>query len=144
MFKKLYTSIFLFLFVSLLAFCVSEVGAEQAPNVVKKVTKVSVKGNSRISTSTILSKIEIKEGMPFLQEVVSADIERLYKLGYFQDITVDASEFLGGLNITFTVQERPAIEKIVISGNKKLKLRKIKLSGLRVLRAVLLIILPGD
>ena len=126
MFKKLYTSIFLFLFVSLLAFCVSEVGAEQASNVVKKVTKVSVKGNSRISTSTILSKIEIKEGMPFLQEVASADIERLYELGHFQDITVDASEFLGGLNITFIVRERPAIEKIVISGNKKLKLRKIK------------------
>ncbi|MFH1904795.1 MAG: outer membrane protein assembly factor BamA [bacterium] len=124
--KKRYVSIFLFLFISFLTLCVSEVCAEQAPKDVKKVTKVSVKGNSRISTSTILSRIETKEGMPFLQEVVSADIERLYELGHFQDITVDASEFLGGLNITFAVQERPAIEKIVISGNKKLKLKKIK------------------
>jgi len=124
--KKLYTSVFLFLFIFFLTPYISEVAAEQAPKDVKKVTKVSVKGNSRISTSTILSRIKTKEGMPFLQEVVSADIERLYKLGYFQDITVDASEFLGGLNITFVVQERPAIEKIVISGNKKLKLKKIK------------------
>ena len=120
--KKRYTSIFLFLFIFCLIPYISEVAAEQA----KKVTKVSVKGNSRISTFTILSRIKTREGMPFLQEVVSADIERLYGLGHFQDISVDASEFLGGLNITFTVQERPAIEKIVISGNKKLKSKKIK------------------
>ncbi|MCK4400820.1 outer membrane protein assembly factor BamA [bacterium] len=124
--KKLCINIFLFLFVSFLSSCISEAVAEQSPNEIKKVTKVSVKGNSRISTSTILSKVKTKEGMPFLQEVVSADIERLYKLGHFQDITVDASEFLGGLNIAFIVQERPAIEKVVISGNKKLKSKKIK------------------
>jgi outer membrane protein insertion porin family len=120
--KKCYAGILLFLFISFLTPYISEVTAEQ----VKNVTKVSVKGNSRISTSTILNKIKTKEGIPFLQEVVSADIEALYKLGHFQDITVDASEFLEGLNITFTVQERPAVEKIVISGNKKLKLKKIK------------------
>ncbi len=124
--KKRYAGIFLFLFISCLTPYISEAIAEQASKDVKKVTKVSVKGNSRISTSTILNRIKTKEGVPFLQETISADIEALYKLGHFQDITVDASEFLGGLNITFTVQERPAIEKIVISGNKKLKLKKIK------------------
>ncbi len=126
MVKKYCAGIFLFLFVFFLVPYVSEVAAEKVSDGVKKVTKVTVKGNSRISTSIILNKIKTKSEMPFLQKVISADIERLYKLGHFQDITVDASEFEGGINVTFIVHERPAIEEIVVSGNKNLKTKKIK------------------
>jgi len=126
MVKKYYASIFLFLFVFFLVPYISEVAAENASDGVKKVTKVSVKGNSRISTSTILNKIKTKSEMTFSQKVISADIESLYKLGHFQDITVDASEFEGGISVTFIIQEKPAIEKIMISGNKELNTKKIK------------------
>ncbi len=92
----------------------------------KLVLDVRVKGNKAISSSTILSKIKIKPGSPFSQEVINDDIRRLYALGYFTDVAIDAEDYEEGVMVSVIVEEKPVIEKITFDGNKKITSRRLK------------------
>lgn len=102
-----------------------QVAAEQ-----KVVTAVDVKGNSSISLSSILPKIKTRVGEPYLANVISDDLKRLYNTGFFADVRVDRQDDEGGFKVTFFVDEKPIVESITFSRLKYYKpralLRKIK------------------
>ena len=91
---------------------------EQQP---KAITNVGVKGNVNVSALTILSKVKTRPGIAFSQAVLNEDIKSLYATGYFIDVTVDISEYKGGVSVSFIVKERPIVKKIEITGNKKIR-----------------------
>ncbi len=97
---------------------------EPAP---KLVTAIEIKGNKSISSNTIISKIKTKVGSPYQETVVSDDLKRLYLLGYFSDMKIDAEEYKDGLKVIITVTERPIIEKIAFSGINRLTMREDKI-----------------
>ena len=94
---------------------------EQQAKDTKQVTNIAVKGNINVSTLTILSKVKSRPGVVFSQAIVNDDIQRLYSTGFFIDVTVDISDFKGGVGVTFIVKERPILKKIEITGNKKIR-----------------------
>jgi len=96
----------------------------------KNVTAIEVKGNKSISTNTILSKMKTRVGSPYLENVASDDLKRLYLLGYFSDINIDTEDFQGGVKIVVRVVERPIIEKIAFSGIRRLTMKEDKLKEL--------------
>ncbi len=85
------------------------------PEPQKIVKKIELRGLKTVNTSTILSKIKTRVGEPYLQNVVSDDIKRLYNTGYFADVSVDREAMDGGYHVIIIVVEKPIIEKITFT-----------------------------
>lgn len=94
--------------------CSQGISEEVSP----ELTDIKIEGNKSISSNTILSKIKLKAGDRFSQKAVNEDIKRVYGLGFFTDVTVEAEGYQGGLRLIFSVIEKPVIEKITFEGNK--------------------------
>jgi len=84
----------------------------------KMVTAIEVKGNKSISSNTILSKMKTRQGSPYLDNIISDDLKRLYILGYFSDIKINTEPYKEGLKVIILVEERPLIDKVTLSGTK--------------------------
>jgi len=104
----------------------ANLSAQPAGDEGKAVTAVGVRNNRAISTETVLSKVKTKAGDKFSQEAANDDIKRLYATQYFMDVSVDVEEYLGGVAVTFIVEEKPVVEDIVFKGNKAFKPQKLK------------------
>jgi len=91
------------------------------------VTAIEVKGNSSISTNTVLSKLKTRVGSSYNDNVISDDMKRLYLLGYFSDIKIDTEKYNEGVKVVISVTERPIIEKIVFTGAKRIAMAEPKL-----------------
>ncbi len=117
--RLLLTLFFLFLFLSHAFLAAAQEGG-------KRVISVSVKGNQAISTSTILSKIKTAPNTTFSQETVNDDIKRLYALGYFTDVAIDAEDFQEGVMVTVIVEEKPVVKEIIFDGNSSMRDAKLK------------------
>lgn len=81
------------------------------------VTGVTVEGNKRIATSTILALANLQPGTTYSGGQINAAVQRLNDSGFFK--TVDVSIASGRLKIV--VDERPTINRISFEGNKKIK-----------------------
>jgi outer membrane protein insertion porin family len=86
----------------------------------KTITAVEVKGNSSISTNTVLSKLKTRVGSLYNDNVISDDMKRLYLLGFFSDIKIDTEDYNQGIKVVISVEERPIIEKITFTGSRRL------------------------
>jgi len=86
-----------------------------------RVSDIQVGGNARIETSTVLAAISIKPGDLVSLETIDQAMQSIFKLGYFDDISVEMTEVQGAKILTFVVHELPLIRSIVFVGNKKLK-----------------------
>lgn len=103
-----------------------QASAEQETNL-KTVTAIEVRGNKSISTNTIISKMKTRIGSPYLENVLSEDLKRLYLLGFFSDIKIDTQDYKEGTKVIVSVKERPIIEKITFSGIKRIAMKDEKL-----------------
>ena len=105
--------------------------AKQPEEPARKIIKaIEVSGNKSISTNTVISKMKTKIGSLYLENVVSDDIKRLYLLGYFSEINVQAEDYEQGIKLIIKVAERPLIEKISFEGIKHLYMKDEKLREL--------------
>ena len=93
----------------------------------KNVTAIEIKGNSSISTNTVISKLRTRVGSAYQETVISEDLKRLYLLGFFSDIKIDTQDYKDGLKIVITVVERPIIDKIIFSGIFRLTQKDAKI-----------------
>ncbi len=90
------------------------------------VAEVCTSGNRRVDTDAILQAIVTRAGDFFDPEIIASDIKSIYKMGYFNDVQVDASESPSGRIVTFILKEKPAIKEIKFSGNKEISEEKIR------------------
>jgi len=85
----------------------------------KNVTAITVSGNKSISESTVVSKLKSRIGSPYLENVVSDDLKRLYLTGYFADVKMDTEPYKDGVKLVITVKERPIIDKVTFGGKRR-------------------------
>jgi len=86
------------------------------------VKKIEVEGLQRVSQGTLLSYIPIRAGDRLDYSKTSQIIQTLYKTGFFSNISLYRKDN----NILLVkVVERPTIGAISISGNKKIKTKKL-------------------
>jgi outer membrane protein insertion porin family len=90
------------------------------------IKEISVRGNTLIPDSTILSQLDSKVGLPYNPEIVTQDIQKIYNIGFFSSIQVYVEDVAGGAHLTFILEERPLINSIAFKGNKKLKEERLK------------------
>lgn len=90
-----------------------------------RIQEVAVSGNQSIDSETILAQVLQIKGQSFSPQQVSEDIQRIYELGYFDDVQAEKISSGKGVKLIYHVKEKPPIQKVVIKGNKKIKTEKI-------------------
>ena len=90
------------------------------------IAEVRIAGLERISEQIVRSQLEVQAGQSYSPRAVARDIRRLYELGHFSNIRVDASEVAGGIALTYFFEEKRVIDEIQIIGNEKINDRKVR------------------
>ncbi len=92
----------------------------------KRVAEVVVRGNRKIDSGAILSKVETAAGSKPEPKILSNDIKKIFAMGYFNDVAVSVTDGEEGQDVTFTVKEKPVIRKVEIKGRDKVKESDLK------------------
>ncbi|HSH09636.1 MAG TPA: POTRA domain-containing protein, partial [Oceanipulchritudo sp.] len=80
-----------------------------------------------VSNEAVMARLQIREGMPFSQNLVDRSIRSLYSTRLFDFIESRTEDMPGGqVRVVFTVQSRYRIANIEIEGNKKVSTRRIR------------------
>lgn len=90
------------------------------------VEKVTIEGTMRIQKQVILENIQQTAGNALSQKTVDEDVLRLFKLGYFDSIVVYESPSGKGIELTYSVVERPLVREITFKGNSEIATDKLK------------------
>ncbi len=84
---------------------------------VPQVDSVHVTGNRRIEKAAILAVVGTQAGDRLDLDKLDKDLRDIYRMGFFNDVTMDVSDGPAGKVITFNVVEKPSVGKIVFVGN---------------------------
>jgi len=102
-----------------------ETGEEKKFSPFAKILKIRAEGNRNIRERVILAQVKTKRYDLYEPEKIRKDVQNIFSLGNFDDVTVSAQEIPGGIGITFKVVEKPMVKKIEFKGNKKLSKGKL-------------------
>ncbi|MGH8014579.1 MAG: outer membrane protein assembly factor BamA, partial [Candidatus Zixiibacteriota bacterium] len=91
-----------------------------------RVVDVVVEGNRIATNSLILGVADVKAGTDLTPTLVAEAIRRLYGLGIFSNVRIEAEDVLGGLKVFIAVNELPKLAGIEFSGNDKIKSKDFK------------------
>lgn len=91
-----------------------------------KIVKIRVEGNKNVRERVILAEVKAKKGDTYDPEVLRKDVQAVYALAHFDDVTVDLQDVPGGVQVIFKVAEKPMIKRIDFKGNKKLSASKLR------------------
>ncbi len=79
------------------------------------VKDIRVEGIQRTEAGTVFSYLPVKVGETMTDEKTAAAIKALYATGFFKDVRLEARDGV----VIVTVEERPSISKITLSGIKE-------------------------
>jgi len=89
------------------------------------VSDIRVDGLQRIGAGTVFTYLPVERGDNIDQSRIAQAIRALYKTGFFEDVRMGRQ----GDILVITVVERPAINKLTVTGNKDIKSEEL-LKGL--------------
>src|SRR5690606_8966250 len=81
------------------------------------VRDIRVDGLQRISAGTVFTYLPVERGDTLDETRAQEAVRALYRTGFFEDVRLDRQ----GDILVVTVAERPAINRLTITGNKDLK-----------------------
>ncbi len=86
------------------------------------ISRVEVRGATRVSPETVRANITIVPGKSFSNAEIDASVKRLYATGYFSDVSINVS----GGTLVVTVSENQLVNQVVFNGNRKIKDDKLQ------------------
>lgn len=102
-----------------LALVIGSLGTVSAETLDKPVKALAVKGNEIITQEQILAVVAIKPGDKVTPEKLQQDLQSIYGLGYFYDVSASFQEQKDGVIVVYEVVENPVVKQIKITGNTK-------------------------
>jgi outer membrane protein insertion porin family len=90
------------------------------------IVRIQIQGNKRVEAEAIRLNLTSRVDEPFSADKIRADIKAVYAMGLFDDVQVDLTETAGGAVLTYIVQEKPAIRKILVVGHDDVDLEDIQ------------------
>ena len=66
--------------------------------------KPYIEGNNIVSDATIVSKIKIRAGQPYNENVINTDVKNLYASGFFETVEAKRQDEFEGLVVVFVVR----------------------------------------
>ena len=89
------------------------------------IAEIRFEGNRRVESDAMRLELESSVGELLSADKLAKDLRRLWDLGYFDDVSVEGELGPEGVVLTYRVSERPTVRKIIIEGNKRVKLDDI-------------------
>lgn len=86
-----------------------------------KIQDIRVEGVQRTDPGTVFSYLPVKVGDTLTPERATASVKQLFATGFFKDVRLEND---GGV-LVVTLQERPAIAGIDVSGSKEFEKKKL-------------------
>jgi outer membrane protein insertion porin family len=86
------------------------------------ISRIEVRGNTRVEASTIRNNVTIQPGQSFSNDDIDESVKRLFATGLFSDVRISVS----GGSLVVSVSENQIINQVVFNGNKKLKDEQLK------------------
>jgi outer membrane protein insertion porin family len=80
----------------------------------QKIIEIRVEGNDRIEVDAIKRVIKTAAGDIYQAKTLPADLKAVYRMGYFDDVRIEAESTPGGKIIIFKVKEKQTIRGIKI------------------------------
>ncbi|MFH1771902.1 MAG: outer membrane protein assembly factor BamA [Candidatus Omnitrophota bacterium] len=109
------------LFISLLALLILPSAFSEST-----ICRIAFDGNRIISDATVLSKIKIRAGQAYNDNIVNEDIKSLIATGFFEDVEVERDFVPEGAVIKFKLREKPLLKKVTIEGARRIRRQKIE------------------
>jgi outer membrane protein insertion porin family len=98
--------------------------AHAAPPVT--IEKIQFSGNRKVEDDAVRVNLLSTVGAPLDRNKLREDVRALWKMGFFEDIRIQAERGpSGGYVLTYVFAEKPSIRKILVQGNDELDLEKI-------------------
>ncbi|MBZ4684685.1 MAG: outer membrane protein assembly complex, YaeT protein [Desulfomicrobiaceae bacterium] len=85
-----------------------------------RITGIEVRGTTVLDKDVVLLRLKVQKGDPFDPKALAQEVKRLYELGYFDDVRIDAEDDGDGKRIVVTVQEKPLIQAIDVEGAEEI------------------------
>ena len=87
---------------------------------VPQIDSVHVAGNRRVEKEAILAVVGTKAGDRLNYNKLDKDLRDIYRMGFFKDVKTETEDGPTGKVITFHVNEKPSVGKIVFVGNDEI------------------------
>ena len=81
------------------------------------VSRIDVRGNSRVDADTVRNNIRIKPGKSFSSADIDDAVKALFATGLFSDVQINQV----GSTLVVTVSEYQVVNQVLFQGNKKIK-----------------------
>ena len=85
------------------------------------ISRIDITGNRRVSEEVIRDLISTHPNEIYSEEKASADTERILSSGDFESASSYISEAGGEVVLTYSVKERPVLDKLDFTGNENIK-----------------------
>jgi len=95
----------------------ADLAAEQAGTEGKPIRSLAVISQRGFSSQDVQQITGIKIGEAYSTTRIRQGLERLYRTGNFRDILVETEPKAGGIQVTFTLIDKPPISEIRLKGN---------------------------
>ena len=106
--------------------CLWALVATAQPQSQLAIDAVKVKGNVRSDQQAIIRVMRTKAGTALDRLVLSEDIKRIYRLGFYQDIKILMDRKDGVSTLVVQVVEKPSIRSVKYENNEELSEEEIK------------------
>ncbi|MBW2508737.1 MAG: hypothetical protein JRE81_08915, partial [Deltaproteobacteria bacterium] len=83
----------------------------------KEIRRIVVVGARRVDPDDVRATMKLRKGDICRDPAVTRDAKALWKMGYFDDLQIEADPLGAGIKLTIRVIERPAIRKVIYRGN---------------------------
>ena len=85
-----------------------------------RIQRIEIEGNHHIERQAILGKLSIQSGDLFSTEQVRQQIQKIYSMGFFEEVDVTTQLDANGVDVVFRVKEKPFTVEVVYDGNDEL------------------------
>jgi outer membrane protein insertion porin family len=101
------------------------------------VERVEIVGCRFVDAALVREQIRVRAGDVYRREDAEADAKRILALGFFTNVRVDAATGRTGVILTYAVDEKRQVERIVIRGNAHVsEERLVKAANLKTTTAI--------
>jgi len=92
-----------------------------------QILSIDVEGNHNVEKEAVLAKMDSRVGETLSRRQLSRDVRRLYKSGFFSDISFSGDRTSRGVHLVCHVKEYPLIAKVEMEGNSEFPLKDLQL-----------------
>ena len=90
------------------------------------ISFITIRGNKRIQSATILDTMALKVGGAFSTTLIPKEIRTIYGMGYFEDVQLETEPADNGVVLVVVVKENSFVTNIYYDGHENIKTDKLQ------------------